>query len=106
MLDLDVVSKLRLAMQKVDADAIDKNLRLRWVDTVQKRELFTKMQEGIPYSRTSDQRAFANTAYDVVSVIGPHLAKASPIDADRVIKNQSMGPLIIELLSDPVEPLV
>lgn len=104
ILDLDVVSRLRIAMQKVDANVIDKNLKARWERAVEKREVFAKMQEGISYSRTNHKRSFPDTEYDIVTVIGPHLEQASPIDANRVIKNQSMGPLIIELLSDPIEP--
>lgn len=107
MLDLDVVSKLRIAMQKVDGNGIDQNLKARWIASVQNRELYSKMQEGIPYSRNTTKRSFSNTAYDIVTVIGPHLEQENPIDAERTIKNQSMGPLIIELLLNPVdEPLV
>jgi hypothetical protein len=102
MLDLEVVSKLRIEMQKVDANWFDKNQRGRWVLAVQNRELFLKMQQGIPYSRSSPKRSFPGTEYDILTVVGPHLEQESPISAERIIKNQSLGPLIIELVLDPV----
>jgi hypothetical protein len=103
MLDLDVVSKLRNEMQKVDANMIDGSLKARWEGAVEKRELFAKMQEGIPYSRTTQKRSFPETEYDVVTVIGPHLKQPNPIDANRTIANRGMGPLIIELMPDDVQ---
>ena len=103
MLDLDVVSRLRIAMQKVDPDVFDKTLKARWTSAVANHEMFSKLQEGITYSRNTHKRAFPNTEYDVVSVIGPQLDQESAISGERTVSSGNIGPLIIEIILDPVD---
>lgn len=93
----DVVGGLRVAMIKVDSDALPEKLRASWRTSVEQRELFSKMEEGIPYSRDRLERSFKNTEYDIVTVVGPYIDPTkNPIDKDRMIKGD-YGPLVIEL---------
>jgi len=93
----DVVGKLRVAMVKVDIEALPEKLREGWRISVEQRALFSKMEEGVPYSRDRLERSFKNSDYDIVTVVGPYVdPKKNPIDQERVIKGD-YGPLIIEL---------
>ncbi len=96
MLSPELVSDVRVAMQKLDINKLLEKDRSKWQGVIQKRELFSKMEEGIPFERNSFQRSFNETEYDIVSVIGPYAEKERAISLDRKAKGDH-GPLIIEL---------
>jgi hypothetical protein len=97
MLAPEIVRDLRIDMQKVDINNLVVKEREKWQNAVQNRELFSKMEEGIPYSRNGLERSFKGSEYDVVTVIGPYLQQEkNPISAERTVKGD-FGPLIIEL---------
>ncbi|MCI0392982.1 MAG: hypothetical protein MOB07_29975, partial [Acidobacteria bacterium] len=98
MLAPNVVSELRIDMQKVDKNSLTASEREKWETAVQNRELFSKMEgEGIPYMRSGSARSFKGTAYDIVTVVGPYIEPGkSPINAERVVRGEH-GPLIVEL---------
>lgn len=98
MLAPDVVSELRIDMQKVDKNNLTANEREKWETAVQNRELFSRMEgEGIPYSRSGSARSFKGSGYDIVTVVGPYIEQGkSPINAERIIRGDH-GPLIVEL---------
>lgn len=105
MLDVEVISTLRIGMQSVDVENLQANQKEKWSEVVQKRDLFSKMEQGIPYARKGTNRPFTGLDYDIVMVIGPHAGQANPI-TDRTIKNNKAGPLIIELsLEAPTVPV-
>ena len=103
MLAPEVVSDLRVEMQTLDPTRLSTSNRERWKQAVQNRELFSKMEEGVPYDRNGLARSFKGSAYDVVTVIGPYLDKSkTPITADRKLKGDH-GPVIVELeIPDPL----
>jgi hypothetical protein len=98
MLAPEVVSKLRVEMQKVDKNSFTVNELQKWETAVQSQELFSKMEgEGIPYTRSGSVRSFKSTAYDIVTVVGPYMdPDKSPINAERIVGREH-GPLIVEL---------
>jgi hypothetical protein len=97
MLSPDIVSQLRVAMMEVDIENLSDRVAEKWQASINSRELFSKMEEGIPYSRDRMERSFKNSSYDIVTVVGPYLDPAkNPIDAERVMKGD-FGPLIIEI---------
>ncbi|HZS47721.1 MAG TPA: hypothetical protein VFC63_21815, partial [Blastocatellia bacterium] len=91
----EVVSELRIAVNKVDVNTLNQNERQKWQSAVHTRELYSKMEEGIPFSREGLKAPFTGTTYDIVTVIGPYV-KESPINADRVISGNA-NLLVIEL---------
>jgi hypothetical protein len=100
MLEPDVVSDLRISMQKVDSNNLVAKEKEKWEIALQNRELFLKMEEGVPYERRRAERSFKGSEYDIVTVVGPYIDK-SPISPERTIKGD-LGPLIIELeVPDP-----
>jgi hypothetical protein len=93
----EVVKDLQIDMQKVDVNNLAAKDREKWQNAVQNRELFSRMESGIPYSRSGLERSFKGSSYDVVTVVGPYLPQdKNPIGADRTLKGEQ-GPLIIEL---------
>ena len=84
-------------MQKLDINKLAQKHRIKWRGATQKRELFSKMEEGVPFDRTGFQRSFKGTEYDIVSVIGPYFDKEKAVTDDRKAKGDH-GPLIIELV--------
>jgi hypothetical protein len=106
MLDVDAISAIRIEMQGVDPENLQANQKDRWSKALQKRDLFSKMEQGIPYARRGPNRPFTDSDYDIVTVIGPHAGQANPITPERTIRNNKAGPLIIELsLEASVVPL-
>jgi hypothetical protein len=100
MLAPDIVKDLRKAMQAFDVTLIAEKLREKWKVAVRNRELYLKMKQGFRFDRRGFSRAFAGSAYDIVSVLGPYVDKGkNPITADRKLKGDH-GPLIIELNLD------
>ena len=97
MLDVESIGALRIAMRGVDVKNLPANQQEKWTKAVASRDLFAKMEQGIPYSRKGIKDPFEGTEYDIVKVIGPHSGQANPITAERMIKNNKAGPLIIEL---------
>lgn len=98
-LDSQIVSELRVEMQGVDPVSIATNKRASWVAGVENREMYSKMEQGLSYSRNGIQRSFKGTEYDILSIIGPYVEN-NPIGAERTIRDPQYGPLIIELLLD------
>jgi hypothetical protein len=103
MLAPEVVSELRVEMQKLDPARLSAGNREKWRLAIQNRELFSKMEEGIPYERNGLARSFKGSHYDVVTVIGPYSDQnRSPITAERKLKGDH-GPVIVELeIPDPL----
>lgn len=95
VLDFGVISNLRVAMEGVNPETLPANMRGKWSAGVESREMFFKMEQGLPYSRNGLERSFKGTAYDILTVIGPYAN--TPISAERTIPDAQYGPLIIEL---------
>ena len=104
MLESEVVGELRVGMLKVDVNSLAANERGKWETAIQERELFSKLEEGISYTRDRLERSFSGSGYDIVTVVGPYLEQAkNPINAERKVTNPQHGPLIIELeMPDPL----
>jgi hypothetical protein len=104
VLDFQVVSELNVGMQNVDSNRIVGNKRAKWLAGVQNREMFSKMEQGLPYARSGLERSFKGTDYDILTIVGPYLDQANnPVRVERTIRDPQHGPLIIELLLDPVQ---
>lgn len=95
MLSPELVKELRIEMQKVDTNSLAERERAMWETAVRDRQLFSKMEEGIPYKRDGSERSFSKTEYDIVTVIGPYIDQ-TPVSPERTIRGNH-GPLIIEL---------
>lgn len=95
MLSPELVKDLRIEMQRVDTNSLAERDRATWEAAVRNRQLFSKMEEGIPYKRDRLERSFSNTEYDIVTVVGPYIDK-TPVSPERTIKGDH-GPMIIEL---------
>jgi hypothetical protein len=103
VLDFQVVSDLRVQLQSVDPNNLPANKRDKWAAGVQNREMFSKMEQGLSYTRDGAERSFKGTEYDILTVVGPYMKANNPISAERIVRDAQHGPLIIELLLDPIE---
>jgi hypothetical protein len=83
-------------MQKVDANTLAANQRQKWSAALLNRETFSKMEQGLTYSRTGLERSFKGTDYDILTIVGPYV-ETNPITGERTTHEKGLGPLIIEL---------
>jgi len=95
----DLVSELRIKMRSLDANTLSAQVQARWGAAIQTRDMFSKLEEGVRYKRSGFERPFKDTAFDLVTVIGPMFEKEEVISADRKAKGRH-GPLYIEIESD------
>jgi hypothetical protein len=106
VLDSEIVSDLKVQMQKVQPDNVAPSHRQKWVAAINNREMFLTMEQGLFYSRNGLERSFRQKEYDILTIFGPYVEEGNnPISAQRTVQDHRIGPLIIELLLDPVEPL-
>jgi len=96
----DLVGELRIRMRSLDPGAIAANIQDKWAAALKTRELFSKLEEGIRYSRSGLTKPFKDTTFDIVTVIGPKYEKDGLIGADRKLKARQQGPLLIEVEVD------
>ncbi|HET6976673.1 MAG TPA: hypothetical protein VFI24_10150 [Pyrinomonadaceae bacterium] len=98
VLDSEIVSDLKIQMQKVQPDNVAASQRQKWAVAIQNREMFSTMEQGLSYSRSGLERSFKGKEYDILTIVGPYVEEGTnPISAQRTIQDQRVGPLIIEL---------
>lgn len=92
----EIVNELRLAMYKVELTSLSERYREHWSAALKNREFFSKTKEGLRYERKGFARAFKDSSYDIVTVIGPYADKSKVITGERKLKG-SHGPAVIEI---------
>ena len=102
VLDSELISELRVRMQRVDANTLAAGKRQQWTNAVASREIFIQLEQGLVYSRDGWKRSFRGTDYDILLIVGPYVEEGrSPISAQRTVQDQALGPLVIELSMEP-----
>lgn len=95
-----LVATLRVAMQGVDPRELSEKWRKRWVDTIQKREFWWGLEQGISFVRDGNARPLSGTEMDIIHALGPWSDRSKVLSEGGKAIMKDAGPLFLDISAE------